>query len=119
MSSDCCKGCECDENRILCKKMLDGNGFNNRKIRPDMFRKTKLYLALKYDFYTCELTNIGYDQEFLKNRLKTCDIPINDNCEYISCEYDGRDCVLDHFRTGWCIVHPIDGIVYDSVGFVS
>ena len=120
MTENKCKGCECDENRILCKKLIENySGFNNPKIRPDMFRKTKLYLALKHGFYTCKLTNVNVDQEYLKGRLRDHDIPINENCQYISCNYDGREYLLDHMRMGWCIVHTTDGIVEDVVELVS
>jgi len=110
---------ECNENRIICKNIHKSSQFKSDVIPLNTLIRTKLFLAVKYEFYMCEITNIEDNQEQIRRILKSRNIPINDNPWYISCDYDGRNYYNNHFRCGWCIVHYMDGIVYDSVGLVS
>jgi len=119
MISENCNNCCCDHNRITCKRINDGSKINSNIVPPNTEKRIKLFLALKFDFYKCELTNFNVNQDILKERLKDRNIPINNNHWYVSCDYDGRDSLLDHFRMGWCIVHYTDGVVYDTVDMVS
>ena len=76
-------------------------------------------LALKYEFYQCELSDITQDNKRLSERLKNNGINPKQYGDYYSCSYYGRESLLNHFRTGWLIFHVVDGIVLDNVELVS
>lgn len=132
---NCC-GFGCDKNRVICKHLKIENSSDyqeyqksdkkdNRLLKRIIFeQRSKLLLAVKYDFYMCELTVVEDDDAKLIKFLKNNDIQIDnieddENHSLMMYDYYGRNMINDHFRMGTCIILNRKEIIWDFVDLVS